>query len=142
MVRDIKNNLCRNGHERTPENTFSNSRGTKSCRLCRNKSQRDYIRKHPEKRKDYTLKWIANNKEKNREIKAKWKAANGTRAKAWAAVEKATKNGDLLKEPCSICHDPNSQAHHEDYSKPLDVIWLCPKHHGERHRQINDEGRE
>jgi hypothetical protein len=28
------------------------------------------------------------------------------------------------------------QAHHEDYSRPLDVVWLCPTHHKARHREM------
>lgn len=53
------------------------------------------------------------------------------------AVQVAVKDGVLKKLPCSICGSEKSQAHHEDYNKPLDVIWFCQKHHGERHRQIN-----
>jgi len=30
----------------------------------------------------------------------------------------------------------------EDYNAPLAVNWLCPKHHGARHREINAERRE
>lgn len=29
-----------------------------------------------------------------------------------------------------------AQAHHEDYTKPFDVVWLCTKHHAERHREL------
>lgn len=56
--------------------------------------------------------------------------------KAQHAVQQALRNGSLKKEPCSVCGNPNSEGHHEDYSKPLDVMWLCPKHHAERHVEI------
>jgi len=37
---------------------------------------------------------------------------------------------------CSVkgCKEPHIVAHHEDYSKPRDVIWLCSKHHSARHK--------
>jgi hypothetical protein len=41
----------------------------------------------------------------------------------------------ISKKPCEICGcEEKIQAHHEDYSKPLDVIWLCPKHHAWIHK--------
>jgi len=46
----------------------------------------------------------------------------------------AIRSGKLIKEPCEICGTAeNIQSHHEDYSKPLDVKWLCRKHHRELH---------
>jgi hypothetical protein len=48
-------------------------------------------------------------------------------------VQMALKNGDLLKDNCEICDSIRSEAHHDDYNKPLDIRWLCKKHHTMRH---------
>lgn len=39
----------------------------------------------------------------------------------------------LEKKPCIVCGDA-AHKHHPDYSKPLEVIWLCPAHHSDVHR--------
>lgn len=51
--------------------------------------------------------------------------------KARMAVGNAVRDGRLKKLPCDVCGDVESQAHHHDYSKPLDVRWLCFKCHRE-----------
>lgn len=43
------------------------------------------------------------------------------------------RRGKITKEPCVKCGNEDSQAHHEDYNKPLDVIWLCRECHMELH---------
>ena len=43
--------------------------------------------------------------------------------------------GVLIRLPCEVCSTViDVQAHHDDYNKPLDVRWLCRKHHREHHR--------
>ena len=54
--------------------------------------------------------------------------------KARVAVHNATARGRLKKMPCVLCGDPKSEAHHDDYTKPLDVMWVCRKHHAVIHR--------
>lgn len=62
--------------------------------------------------------------------------------KAHSAVSKAIRDGKLTPKPCERCGFAlGVQAHHEDYSKPLEVVWLCTKCHGARHREINAERR-
>jgi hypothetical protein len=34
-------------------------------------------------------------------------------------------------------HDEKPEAHHPDYSAPLDVVWLCSAHHKQAHALIN-----
>lgn len=45
----------------------------------------------------------------------------------------AIRRGDLVRKPCEVCGHEPAQAHHDDYSKPLDIRWLCPVHHHEHH---------
>lgn len=57
--------------------------------------------------------------------------------KARNAVNNAIRDKRLMRQPCVKCGEPKSQAHHHDYSKPLDVIWLCFKCHRLEHGHIN-----
>ena len=49
-------------------------------------------------------------------------------------VHNAIRDGRLLRQPCEVCGAVKVEAHHDDYSKPLDVRWLCRKHHAMVHR--------
>lgn len=42
---------------------------------------------------------------------------------------RARKRGELIRQPCMVCSDPKADGHHEDHTKPLEVQWLCRKHH-------------
>jgi hypothetical protein len=53
---------------------------------------------------------------------------------AHGAVHNAIKYGRLKPEPCR-CGTQKTEAHHEDYTKPLDVRWLCKKHHVEADKE-------
>lgn len=52
--------------------------------------------------------------------------------KAYWMVNSAIRSGKLKKEPCIHCGSKNSEAHHDDYDKPLDVKWVCFKCHAEK----------
>jgi ribosomal protein S27AE len=54
------------------------------------------------------------------------------------AVARAILAGKLVRQPCSRCGALSVDAHHEDYSKPLDVVWLCRKCHTLRHQERGD----
>lgn len=48
----------------------------------------------------------------------------------------------LEKQPCCVCESTHIlNAHHDDYSKPLSVLWHCRIHHVERHRLERLHGR-
>lgn len=67
-------------------------------------------------------RWLANNKHKNR---AHW------------LLRDAVKRNEVTKGLCEECGSTVVHAHHDDYNKPYDVRWLCPKHHSAHHRAMN-----
>lgn len=73
-----------------------------------------------------------------RECILKYREKHPQKFHAHNMVAAAIRSGVLIKQPCAKCGSGNTHGHHEDYSKPLDVIWLCPRHHAERHVEIND----
>lgn len=50
------------------------------------------------------------------------------------AVRRAIQAGKLHRGPCEVCGAAQADAHHDDYSRPLDVRWLCRSHHVEVHK--------
>lgn len=70
-------------------------------------------------------------KQPSNKAKHAWRKRNPEKSKAHGAVRRALRSGKLIRQRCR-CGAP-AQAHHKDYSKPLDVEWLCPKHHSIDH---------
>jgi len=64
-----------------------------------------------------------------RAIAKRWRVENPDRYRAHNAVNNAVRDGKLQKQPCRVCGAERVHAHHPDYSKPLEVVWLCPAHH-------------
>ena len=47
----------------------------------------------------------------------------------------AIKDKKLIRKPCEVCGELKVEAHHPDYYEPLNVMWLCIKHHHEWHKK-------
>ena len=61
--------------------------------------------------------------------------------RARALVRHAVYYGRLAKGNCEVCGAVPTHGHHDDYSKPLAVRWLCPVHHKQEHDRRAGEGR-
>ncbi len=83
--------------------------------------------------------WNIKNRSRNMALKMAWKSRNREKHHAHTRVCKAVKSGVLIKpDKCSKCNKTTKvQAHHEDYSKRLDVIWLCISCHELEHARLN-----
>lgn len=73
-----------------------------------------------------------------KEVIKKWREEDPRRVAAHNAVAKAIKSGKLTRGICERCSAEKPYAHHEDYNKPLDVMWLCQPCHKQRHKEIKE----
>lgn len=70
---------------------------------------------------------------------AKYRSKFPAKARAHSATWNALNGAKITKQPCEVCGKKKVQAHHDDYSKPLEVRWLCAKHHAEHHVKMRDQ---
>jgi ribosomal protein S27AE len=102
---------------------------TNRCKKCERIFCRAKRDRNPLSFKKKDTSYYLRNKEKVISRRKQWYSQNKFKALAHEQVKKALLRGNLLRKPCEECGDEKSIAHHEDYSKPLEVRWLCEKHH-------------
>jgi hypothetical protein len=73
--------------------------------------------------------WKGGISKDNMRYKRRFVKNNPEKVKAEQIASAARRRGFLIPEPCTICGALKVDAHHPDYSKPLEVVWLCRKHH-------------
>lgn len=66
---------------------------------------------------------------------AKWNSANPKALWAHNAVRSAIKRGLIERKACEVCGEEETDAHHDDYDRPLLIRWLCRLHHRADHRK-------
>jgi hypothetical protein len=104
--------------------------------------RRKIQRSTPEFRKKEAIRqkeWRSRNKIKYGKYIRDWQRRNREKINAHARVHTAVSNGTLKRsEVCEMCkvNIGKMEGHHEDYSKPLDVIWLCRKCHASKNETV------
>ena len=59
----------------------------------------------------------------------RWMNGNRDKHRVHKLVFRLIRRGLLSRKPCEICGAEKSEAHHDDYSEPLKIVWLCHFHH-------------
>lgn len=68
-----------------------------------------------------------------------WRRRNPRKYAAHIILGNAIRDGKIIREGCRVCGD-KAHGHHENYDKPLEVVWLCAVHHSQRHKEMKAEG--
>lgn len=102
--------------------------------------ERERIR-HREKAKrlNYAERYSAKNltqdqKNIRKKLRDKWIKENPEKRKANIIIGNLLRSGKIVKQPCIFCGNKKVHGHHFDYSKPKEVVWLCPSCHKKVHR--------
>lgn len=117
-------------------NSYINKSGKYYCdRICNPIKNKEYF---TERNRIRQKKYYGTEKGKqiisNINKKARLSAPEKSKARGYVAY--SLKKGLIVKpSSCSYCGNKNSriEGHHHDYSKPLEVIWLCTKCHKSLH---------
>jgi hypothetical protein len=129
---------------------------TKTCKACGRTLPTDEFYPRAAKCKPCTCLAVRANYELNRERYAEYererslrperrtavleyqrtrRAAHPEKERARRLIGYSIRSGKIERKPCEVC-GARAEAHHEDYSRPLDVRWLCFRHHREAHGQV------
>lgn len=140
------------GTEKPEDNFYKNDSSCKVCRRALVKANRerraDYYREYDRKRyyengyryKD-DIETVRARHAKNKRPAKEFRRRNPQKYAAHILFNNALRDGKIQRgTKCEGCGKTEGlHGHHEDYYKPLDVVWLCTACHGKRHREINDE---
>jgi hypothetical protein len=126
----METTLCYLCKKNEGKNIYANKeKGYKICHVC---SSKEY-----QKRKVYIRNWHIANRDRVRKYRIKYNNTkrknelNRFRDSVRGIVGRAIKTNKIQKKPCLVCGNSKSQAHHDDYNKPLEIKWFCPIHHRE-----------
>jgi len=111
------------------------------CKECSKREAKRHRDENPEQYKSYEQRRLHDTKRKQNVLigQQKRRAKFPTKYKARRAVKYHLDKGHIQRLPCIKCGN-NAEAHHEDYTKPLDITWLCFTHHRERHEELKRLG--
>jgi len=102
------------------------------CQACRAAQNRAWRERHPERVRVWNRRYA----------QARRRTPEGRRkAYAWRAACWAVILGVIHpRHECEHCgmsdREVGLQKHHPDYTKPIDVVWLCPACHGKEHHRL------
>lgn len=114
------------------------------CRTCKHRAaQAKYRAKNRRRLNAEHAAWAAAEERRARR-RERWAATDRLVRRAHRAVRSALARGELVRP--DVCEQADRgdclgkiEGHHDDYAKPLEVRWLCQRHHAEADREREEQ---
>lgn len=102
--------------------------------------QSKWQKEHRENVRIAAIKYAKTHREKVNEWHHKWQKDNLVKARAQSNLKNHIRRGSIVRpDKCEVCmKECKPHGHHEDYTKPLDVQWLCKICHNHKHGKLMD----
>ena len=135
---------CRSCRETKPVAEFQKWKRAKDglrhdCKACceAGKAKRSQALEGEQREKDRKRRAKPHRRAANFRSVRDWQRRNPKAAKAHKTLQKAIKKGLVQKPDTCAVDDPDHggriEAHHVCYDSPLDVCWMCSRHHRRLH---------
>lgn len=108
------------------------------CRTCFSAYNRERYQRTKEETKEKVRDYKKNNPYRVFQTRLKTYQKKPSKSSFYRLVHAAVAAGVITRPgKCQICGNDKDriEAHHEDYSKPLEIIWCCPKCHDRLDRE-------
>jgi hypothetical protein len=106
------------------------------CKTCMYLATKAWKAANPKKTTAQAARWRKRHPEKSRARQANHKISKPEHVRAREILNYAIRRGFIVRLPCARCGNVKSEAHHDDYSRPLHVDWLCKEHHEDKRRSV------
>lgn len=108
------------------------------CKVCVRKYSRAYSKSPKGRARDRKRQRTKERRKWNANYRREWRRKN--KLKHWCRNKflGAVLSGKITRQRrCSVCGSGvGMEAHHENYNKPYNVIWLCRKCHKKLHKKL------
>jgi hypothetical protein len=132
---------CKYCEEEKPSEAFR--KHSRKCKPCQAAYSDKWRKQNPEKAKASREHFLATHKEQQRDYKRKrwhggketWRKRHRLERNASALANHAARTGRIEKaKECQVCsRNIYLVGHHQDYHRPLAVIWVCQSCHRKIH---------
>jgi hypothetical protein len=111
------------------------------CKECVRQTVQKNYRLNRKKRAEYEARRRDTSKRRQQRLEAsrRHRQRHPEKERARSLLAYHVRKGYIVKQPCCRCGNTKAQAHHPDYSKPLEIVWLCRACHmeGEHGQTVN-----